>query len=359
MQARRQVWAWVRKRFPRFRVTRGGWLFLAAAALVGASAVVTANNLLFLILAALLAALLVSNFVNRLSLAGLELDFLLPEHVSARQPVTARVWVRNTKGWVPAFSVQLAGAAASVLEPLYFPVIPGGAVLEEAVEVCFLRRGVHSESSFRFATSFPFGFLERHAEVALQRQALVYPSIAPQPGFEELLASIRGDIDVDQRGRGHDFYRIRPYEPFESARHVDWKATAHTGQLQVREFAREKERLLEIFLDADVPAGAAGWFEQAVECCAFLAWQVAERGGPLRLRSQEFEVAMPETGDVYEVLRRLALVEPAPGQPPLGPAEADSYQLVFSARPERPLLEAGWTDARILGPEALPVAGMT
>ena len=41
---------------------------------------------------------------------------------------------------------------------------------------------------------------------------------------------------------------------------VDWRATAHTGDLQVREFARESERSVEIFLDRGVPPELAGWF---------------------------------------------------------------------------------------------------
>ena len=335
----------------RARVTLGGWLFLAGTAAVGAAALLTGNNLLFLILAAMLAMLLVSNFVTRLSLAGLELDLILPEHLPARQKLPARVRVRNTKRWTPAFSIHLSGAAGSVVEPLYFPLLPGAAVIEAAIQVTFPKRGPHQEDAFLFTSSFPFGFFVRHAPVQLHRQVLVYPSIQPQPGFEDLWRALRGDLEVHQRGRGHDFYRIRPYEALESARHVDWKATAHTGTLQVREFAREEERHLEVFLDLEAPDTQAGWFEQAVDCCAYLAWRTAERGRRLRLRCQEFDLAMPEEGDVYDVLKRLALVRAAPGKPPLQPEEREAYQLVFSARPPQWLAEAGWQEARLLGPE--------
>ncbi len=159
----------------------------------------------------------------------------------------------------------------------------------------------------------------------------MYPSVDPQPGFEELLGAVEGDLATQTRGRGHDFYRIRPYEALESARHVDWKASAHTGELQVREFAREQERLLEIFLDLDVPAGDGEWFELAVDACAFLAWRVAERGTRLRFRTQEFDISVPETGDVYTILRYLATVSALPGKPPLAPGDEESYQLVFTA----------------------------
>ena len=104
----------------------------------------------------------------------------------------------------------------------------------------------------------------------LLREVLVYPSIDPQPGFEDLLISLQGDIESFYRGQGHDFYRIRPYEALESARHVDWKASAHVGSLQVREFAREEEQTVEMFLDRDVPAELEEWFEHSIDCCALI-----------------------------------------------------------------------------------------
>ena len=67
----------------RYRITRGGALFTGAILVVGLGAVASANNLLFLIVAMMLATLLVSGFVSRLCLAALELDFQVPEHVSA------------------------------------------------------------------------------------------------------------------------------------------------------------------------------------------------------------------------------------------------------------------------------------
>jgi uncharacterized protein (DUF58 family) len=186
---------------------------------------------------------------------------------------------------------------------------------------------------------------------------VVYPPIDPQPGFEDLLAAIRGDLEEQVRGRGHDFYRIRPYEALESARHVDWKATAHTGELQVREFAREQERLIDMCLDLNVPSDALAWFETAVGACAFLTWRVAERGSRLHFRTQEFDVSIPELGDVYTVLRYLATVSPLRGKPPLPPRDEESYQLVLTAADASVLAEAGWRPDRIVGPRAF--AGST
>ncbi len=347
-------WRSLLKRASRQPVTFGGFLFTMAALLVGIVALASANNLLFLILAAMLSTLMVSGVVSRLSLAGLELDFVLPEHIPARRRLAGRIYVRNAKRWLASFSVHLSGSEDSVLTALYFPVIPGGATLDETLEVLFQRRGIYRENGFQFSTSFPFGFLERRAFVTLRRDVLVYPCVDPQPGFEDMLAAIRGEMEALVRGRGHDFYRIRPYEALESARHVDWKATAHTGSLQVREFAREQDRVLEIFLDLDVAPEQHAWFEHAVEACAYLVWSIGARGGRIRFRTQEYDVSVPEMGDVHTILKYLATVTPRRAKLAAGPADDNSYQLVFTALDPEAVMEAGWAQARILGPGAFP-----
>lgn len=335
----------------RQRLTLAGALFSLTVLMVGIGAFASANNLLFLVLAAMLSTLLVSGFVSRLGLAGLELDLKLPEHITARRKMAARMIVRNSKTWMPSFSIHLAGSPGSAFtSELYFPVIPGGARLEEPVEVEFHRRGIHKQNSFHFSTRFPFGFTERRIQVTLRRPVLVYPSLDPQPQFNELFADVRGELEARQRGRGHDFYRIRPYEALESSRHVDWRATAHTGDLQIREFAREQEHRLQIVLDLDVGSDRLSWLEHAIDCCAWLTWKIAQRGGRVRLRTQDFDVSLPEQGDVYTILEYLALASPAAGKSLPAPDENSSYSILFTARGTRS--EDLWPGARVLAPES-------
>ena len=91
---------------------------------------------------------------------------------------------------------------------------------------------------------------------------------------------------------------------------MDWKATAHVGSLQVREFAREQEQTVEMFLDRDVPPALDAWFEHAIDCCAFLAWRLSDQGASIHFRSQGFQFRQPEDGDIYAILKYLALVYP-------------------------------------------------
>jgi uncharacterized protein (DUF58 family) len=340
----------------KYKVTRGGVLFTAAVVLVGFGAVASANNLFFLILATMLSTLMVSGLVSRLCLAGLQLDFLAPEHVSARRTIPAMLYVRNVKFWMPSFSIHVVGVEEDALPILqsavYFPVIPGGATLTETVQVRFARRGEYRQNHFAFHTRFPFGFLEKTARVVLRREVIVYPCVDPQAGFEELLAELAGEIETHYRGLGRDFYRIRPYEAFESARHVDWRATAHTGDVQVREFARDQEQNVEIFLDLETPPGLESWFEQAVECSAFLVWRLADTGIAMRFRSLDFDLRVPQDGDVYTILNYLALVESKAGKPPAEPGDDTGFPIVITAAPGR-FADPAWAAARVIGVEAL------
>jgi uncharacterized protein (DUF58 family) len=346
----------------RYKITRGGMLFTAGILIVGASAIFTGDNPLFLIVAAMMATLLVSGFISRLCLAGLELDFLAPEHVTASRVVPGRLYVRNRKWFMPSFSTRVTAMreydSALFESDVYFPLIAAGATLDETIEVRFPRRGAYKRNTFAFSTAFPFGFLERSARVTLLRETVVYPSIDPQPGFEELLGGIAGDIETHFRGLGQDFYRIRPYTSSESARFLDWKATAHAGSLQVREFAREHEQVVEMFLDRGVARDLDPWFEHAVDCCAFLIWRLTNQGVAVHFRSNGYALRQPEEGDVYSLLKYLALVYPQVAAGPEPPLDESSFHVVFTASPEK-FLEAGWTAARILSPKTLRIPEKT
>jgi uncharacterized protein (DUF58 family) len=345
---------WANFRRTRYRITRGGLAFTAALLLVALAAALSANNLLFLIGAAMLATLMVSSFVSRLSLAGLQVDLLLPEHISARRPTPARIRLRNLKWIMPSVSIQISGAPFDGVEsilrtPIYYPILPGRAVMEEAAEVIFPRRGEHGNNLFVFTTRFPFGFIEKKINVALKRDTLVYPAIESRPEWEPLAAAIRGELESQAPGGEHDFYRIRPYVSSESARHLDWKSTARTGELQVREFAREQRQTLEIILDRRIAAGQEEWLEKAIECCAFLVWEF--QASPLVFRSQRFVARVPDDSDIYGVLRFLAVTMPDSAVLSEPASDEPTIQVLLSADPQS-MVNGGWRPAHLACPAA-------
>jgi uncharacterized protein (DUF58 family) len=149
--------------------------------------------------------------------------------------------------------------------------------------------------------------LTKTRHVTLPREVLVYPKIEPAEDFFEILPLVRGEWESFVRGRGASLYRIREYMPEDSARHVDWKATAKSGSLKVREFAREDERKVRIVFDNPATSAiSAVAYERAVDLTASLGWHFSTQEG-----EASFVVAgRPRTRDLHEFLAWLAVIEP-------------------------------------------------
>jgi uncharacterized protein (DUF58 family) len=393
-----------------YEVTKAGVVYVLVTLVIGIAALNTGNNLLYIVVAAMLASILVSGMVSALVLRGLVLDVRLPEHVFAGRAVAGRIVLRNSRWLLPSFSIRVvpaqaekkarkewrwerttfvfptnrapqdqwvrlrdwkvrrvdvAPAAPGIFDGMvYFPYLPPKSELAADLELSFERRGRYCESSIGVATRFPFAFLTKTRHVALEREILVYPRIEPPAELVEILPRVSGEWESFVRGRGSDLYCIREYLPEDSARHVDWKATAKSGSLKVREFSREDERKVCIVFDNP----AAGMiseqaYERAVNLAASLAWHFS-------FSTQAAQVSYVVAGqgrgvDVHEFLARLAVIEPDAGLLPqqgsrgdalreMGLGNGGEYNIVLTARPQGSLPTAWWSSSYFvfLGDEA-------
>jgi uncharacterized protein (DUF58 family) len=370
--ARRTSIGWLRGAID-YRLTREGSIFIASIFVLSIAALNTGNNMLFLIVASMLASILVSGIVSRMVLDGLELDVLLPDHVFARQPVLARVRLKNGKHLLPSFSVSVVGVSeplrrrggqrrGSPLDPVqnvlgpgvYFPYLRAGATGAQSIEVRFPRRGNYRQEQFGISTRFPFGFLEKILKLPARGELLVYPAIEPTEEFYEVLPLLSGELESYLRGRGHDLYTIRDYYPGDTARFVDWKASAHTGALMVREFTREDERRVQLVFDRALRGGpqsserAAEQFERGVDFCAALAWHFHQIDSQLEFISDDFRTRSAPAGEVvFDVLRYLAMVQPRESQSDLLAALGDAgmFKIILTSAPPGSIPTHLWTSS--------------
>jgi uncharacterized protein (DUF58 family) len=371
----------------RYEATKAGVIYVLATLVIGIAALNTGNNLLYIVVAAMLAAILVSGVLSAMVLRGLQLEVRLPEHVFAARPLMGRVAMKNPRRFLPSFSIRiipasrekkkrpqkqwrwepttfafplnrpaerqwvrmrdwkvkrvaLASPAPGIFDGMiYFPYLPPKAELQADVQLLFAHRGVYSESSFGLSTQFPFSFLTKTRDVPLERQIVVYPPVDPAEEMVEILPALRGEWDSFVHGRGSDLYRIREYMPEDSARHVDWKATAKSGSLKVREFTREDERKLRVVFDNPVTgAVSAAAYERAVNLAASLAWQFSSQNAEL-----SFLIAGREpTSEVYAFLAQLAVIQPEQeSQSKLADltfAIPGQYNIVITTRPHQSLV---------------------
>ena len=365
--AKRTPLRWIGYRME-YRVTREGWIYIVVIVLVALAAINTGNNLLFLVLACLIASILMSGILSSITLIGVDMRLNLPEHIFAGQLVRGAVELQNEKLTLPSFSLRVEGVkkkggpAAALLEtPVYFPYLPRKASSRQSVPMLFSQRGVYRQEAFRIVTRFPFGFLQKARRIDLATEALVYPSVEATPEFLEVLPGIQGAVESLAKGRGQDLYALRDYLPNDSARHVHWKASARTGVLMVREFAREDDYRILLVFDPYSPAAQPHFsanekerFERAVSLCAAIAWSFHERNAQLEFRSVRAEVPLaPASENIFAVLRHLALVQPvapAPGHDLLSQlaANPDSSKIVVTSQPRGSIPADIWNSCYVV-----------
>jgi uncharacterized protein (DUF58 family) len=381
--ARRVAGAGIRDAFD-YDVTKVGIVYVAIVLVIGIAALNTGNNLLYIVVAAMLAAIVVSGFASAMVLRGLELDVRLPEHVFAGRPMLGRIVLRNPRRWLPSFSVnvvpvektvdkhwrwmpatfavppgrppgrhwiqfrdyKLRRVAKTARPPgifegaAYFPYIPAGRELTADLELRFDRRGRYQQKSFGLATRFPFAFLTKTRRMPLVREIIVYPRVEPADEFFEVLPMITGEFETFVRGRGDDLYLIREYMPEDSARHVDWKATAKSGSLKVREFSREDERKLRIVFDnPDQGVVSEKAYEDAVALAASLSWHFSGENTEISFVSQGYS----GEPDIYRFLAHLAVAQPQPLPSVVERLQpSEDYNIILTARPRGGIPTALW-----------------
>lgn len=400
--ARRAAMERIRESFD-YDVTRGGIVYVLMTLVIGIAALNTGNNLLYIVVASMLAAVVVSGFFSAWVLRYIELDMHLPEHVFAGQPVIGRIVVRNERRRFPSFSIQVVSTRkkrkkptkqwqweattfafpfnrpkeeqwlklpdrrlkrVTVLPPppgifqgmAYFPFLAAQTDAVADLELKFDHRGRYQEDSFGLATRFPFAFFTKTRHVSLKREILAYPRIEATDEVFQILPLVRGEWESFVRGRGSDLYRIRGYMPEDSARHVDWKATAKSGSLKVREFAREDERKLCIAFDnpeAGLISEAA--YEKAVNLAASLAWHFSSEAAEVNYVIP----GRPRSRDLHDFLAWLALVQPLGSTKQNGARKdkrgvdifsalngsADEYNIVLTARSRGTIPTALWNSS--------------
>ncbi len=337
-----------------FSITREGGIYILAIFLLSLAAINTGNNLLFLILAILLSSIVASGSFARTSLRSILVSMSIPENVYVDEHVSIKVSLRNTKRMFPSFSVAVEdsglrpaadrigrlrkllprslfpmaserAADRSILRhAAYFPVLLPGETRSVLVNQSFPSRGKYALAGFRLSTRFPFGFFRRGERVRAAGAVLVYPKVEEVSSYFHLLPFLPGHLEGRHIGLGESLYALRKYRDGESARRVDWKATAKTGELMAREYAREEESELCLILDNRIhptPDADDGMqFEKAVSLAASLASHFTEEGAELEyLTPDEYVARGMGSGQLYRILRSLAVIDYqiTPAAPPL------------------------------------------
>lgn len=261
--------------------TLEGLLFVVFLIIIGFAAWNNGNNLLYLVLSAMLAFLIAANLIARIALQDVSIQLRFPDHMFAGEAANISVTLTNHKRFMPSYSLMVealsedgedaededdneseeAGSPSQKVgrarlgKLAYFVLVPAQSSARQRIEHTFARRGRYPITGFRVATKFPAGFFKKWRRIDATGEILVYPKPQPLDDFYHTLPMLAGQIQSHARGRGDDLYAIRRYHPSDHIRNIDWKATAKSMQMMVREHTREDEWRLTIVFDTALPAG--------------------------------------------------------------------------------------------------------
>jgi uncharacterized protein (DUF58 family) len=158
------------------------------------------------------------------------------------------------------------------------------------------RRGVHRLPAFTAVIEDPLGLARARRLVGEPLRLTVVPRL------DELASCVpcgsAGLRDGTGRRRlpardGWEFRGIRPHDPGEPLSRVDWKSTAKTGNLMLRELESAAEVDLTVLLSGAGGGGAAGQldtaFEEAVRAAGSMASFTLRSGHAVRLLLHEHD----------------------------------------------------------------------
>ncbi|WP_353113827.1 DUF58 domain-containing protein [Microbacterium sp.] len=153
-------------------------------------------------------------------------------------------------------------------------------------QVTGVRRGVSAIGPLLLRTVDPFGLAQREQEFGEARTITVVPEIVALAPLAVKVGAAGGSAHTrsSRLGQGSDNLTPRHYVPGDSMRRIHWRATAHRGDLMVRQEEEEASPDALVVLDrsgsrwARPGEEADPAFEAAVSLCASAAIRLVQDG---------------------------------------------------------------------------------
>lgn len=307
-------WQWL-PLITRTQVTREGWVALGLTLIVGLTALNTSNNLLYMIFSALLASLALSLVLAAMNLRALDVRVTLPPECFTGASFPMSVTLHDRRALVPAFSIRVRpdDGGPFGFPTAYFPMTGARTAARTSLDTTCLRRGHHAFGRVWVESSFPFGLFLKSCTVAVTGELVAFPELVEAGIPEANTPDLSGSGERFEKGHGVDLLRIRDYQDTDSARHIDWKASARTALLKTREFARDETRHVVILLDRYGQRGDEDAFEHLVSWAASMIIRLAEADVAWELMTDEgaWGSALGRSG-TKAILRYLAVVRMSP-----------------------------------------------
>lgn len=248
---------------------------------------------LYLVALALVAMTVITQTLATLARGTLTVERSLdPTAPVAGGPVEIRLRVTNS-GMLPVMPSELTmslGGAADIELNSHLGMIGPRRTTQLSIPVPGLRRGIYTLPAPSIATEDALGIARRKRSRGRETALTVLPAHVTLGSCVFFGGRNRGQDPRTRATSAHSTYDlrgVRPHQPGEPLSRIDWKSTAKTGVLMLRETEEHTRSAVILLLDG-TEAAVTGWrgdntFELAVSALASVGLHALRMGLSLKL----------------------------------------------------------------------------
>ena len=231
------------------------WLFLGAAAFFSPAL----SLVWFLGGLSLLPLVIADGLVTRLLYGGFEVSREIPSSLALGEPCRVTLRFRATAGGLLPLGVILFDLYPDSMGCTAFPApiqrkpLKNRGVLVFEYPLTPLDRGAWEFSGLELLYRSPLRFWSRKVFLPCISRGRTYPDFTKikQAAGRDLrgIRELSGRIPR-RRGQGMEFLDLREYQPGDSVRAIDWRATGRWGKVVIREYQEEQDQQVLFILDS-------------------------------------------------------------------------------------------------------------
>jgi len=231
-----------RDNWARTSPAKDGVVFLILTFIIGFAALNTGNNLLYLIFGMMTSMVIISGILSMLNLSSIEIDLKYLPQTFALRPSIATLIVTNNK-IIPSYSLTFRIGENFA----HLSHIASKSTEEIRIKCFFNKRGWSEFPEIILNTGFPFAFFNKWVRMtAGEQKIIVFPSIHNVSKDQLTEKVIAGESESRMTGQGTELRTIREYETGDNIKYIDWKKTAKSHKLMVREFYGEEREVAKV-----------------------------------------------------------------------------------------------------------------
>jgi uncharacterized protein (DUF58 family) len=300
-------------------ITRHGWTAIVAAAASFVIGRLFGLIELYVVGVGIVIALLVAVISVQRRLPPLNVKRIVsPAMVSVGEPARVDIQLANLGRQASPYLQLWEPVGNNGGAPMQLAKLGPGQAASAAYRVPTARRGLIRTGPLRALRRDVLGLSQRTTTLAGTEEVLIVPHTIALP-FPSVGSSGRLGQHLRMKSWGQtgtEFHSLREYQRGDDIRRINWKASARSTSLIVRETALEGIRRCTVVLDMAASEYRGASFEQAVIAAASITASSAHTGINTRFVTNEVDLRGPDVA--ANTLRWLAIVEPLDVVPEIG-----------------------------------------